>query len=260
MSRKSALLIAGLMAVALVGSPAARADYFYSFQPIDNPTVLSDHSGMGIIVNNQTQVGPISTGLNSNVVAATLSTFINPGVTGTDTFNTGQESTVKLTIVDGTQNDTVNFGLKFSGSLSASNSQIGVAFDNGQSTETKTLTVNGHQYTITLDKLVPPGVPGAPPGTVGGAQGSIPGSVGGQILAGIQVGGGTSGDTGGDTSGGTTAGGTTAGGTGGTTGGTTGGGGTGGPNNAPEPSTMVLSALGAALFGFGGWRRWLRRS
>src|SRR5262245_3910424 len=110
MSRKSALLFAGLVALAVAGSPA-RADYFYSFSPIDNPTVLSDHSGMGIIVNNQNQVGPISTGLNSNVVAATLSTFINPGVTGSDTFNTGQQSTVKLTIVDGTQNAAVNFGL-----------------------------------------------------------------------------------------------------------------------------------------------------
>jgi len=247
MSRKSALLSAALVALCLASSSAARADYFYTFSAIDNPTVLSDHSGMGIIINNQNQVGPVATGLNTNVVAATLSTFINPGVTGTDTFNTGQGSTVKLTIIDGTQHESVNFGLKFSGSLSANNSSVGVTFDNGLTSESKTLTVNGNQYTVSLDSVVPPGIPGAPPGTVGGAQGAIPGSVGGKILAGIQVGGG-------DTGGGGTGGGDTGG-------GGTGGGGTGGgnPNNAPEPSTMVLSALGAALFGVGGWRRWLGR-
>jgi hypothetical protein len=228
MSSKSAFLFATLLALAVASVPAARADYFYNFSPITNPTALSDHSGMGITINNQPQVGPIATGLNTNVVAATLSTFINPGVTGTDTFNTGQSSTIQLTITDGTQHATANFGLKFSGSLSASNSQIGVTFDNGQTTETKTLTVNGNQYSIVLNSIVPPGIPGAPPGTVGGVPGAIPGSIGGQILAGLQVGGG-------------------------------GGGTTTPPSSAPEPSTLVLSSLGAAFFGMGGWRTWRRR-
>src|SRR5207249_2827690 len=131
-----------------------------------------------------------ATNQNTNVVAATLSTFINPGVTGTDTFSTGQFATVKLTVIDGTDNGSVSFGLKFSGSLAANNAQIGVSFDNGQQSETKSLTVNGNQYSITLNSIVPPGIPGAPPGSVGGPQGAIPGSVGGQILAGILVGGG----------------------------------------------------------------------
>jgi hypothetical protein len=234
MSRKSALLTCALFALALASGPAARADYFYNFSPVDNPTVLSDHSGMGIVVNNQPQVGPIATGLNTNVVAATLSTFINPGITGTDTFSTGQTSTVKLTIIDGTQNGSTTFGLKFSGTLSANNSQIGVTFDNGMTSETKSLTVNGNQYSVTINSIVPPGVPGAPPGTVGGAPGAIPGSIGGQILAGIQVGPGPGG-----------------GGPGPGTGG-------GPPSSAPEPSTLVLSALGATLFGVGGWRKWRR--
>lgn len=248
---KNALLTGGVLALALAVSPAARADYFYEFSPIDNPTVLSDHSGMGITVNNQPQVGPISTGLNTNVVAATLSTFINPKVTGTDTFNTGQHSTVKLTIIDGTQHASATFSLKFSGSLSADHSQIGVAFDEG-ATAKRSLEVNGNKYTVTLGSIVPPGVPGDPPGTVNGKSGAIPGSIGGEILAGIQVGGG------GGNGGGGTGGGTGGGNGGGNGGGTGGGNGGGGSNNAPEPSTMVLSCLGVALFGAGGWRKWLR--
>jgi hypothetical protein len=250
MNRKSTLLAGAVLALLVATGPAARADYFYTFSAIDNPTVLSDHSGMGIVVNSQPQIGPVGTNSNTNVVAATMSTFINPGVTGSDTFNTGQSSTIKLTVIDGTQNASVQFGLSFTGSLSANNSQIGVAFDNGQTTESKQLTVNGNQYTVTLNSIVPPGVPGDPPGTVGGKPGAIPGSVGGQILAGIAVGGGSGGGNGGD------GGGQQGGGGGGTTG--TGGGTGGGTQNAPEPSTMLLSVLGAALFGAGRCRKWLR--
>src|SRR5262249_52408830 len=88
MSRKRAILWGAVAALALAGGPAARADYFYNFSPITNPTVFSDHSGMSITLGNQAQVGPIATNQNTNVVATTLSTFINPGITGTDTFNT----------------------------------------------------------------------------------------------------------------------------------------------------------------------------
>ncbi len=223
MNRKYAFLTCVLVALVSAMGGTARADYFYNFSPIDFPTVLSDHSGMGINLVNQPQVGPVSTGQNTNVVATTMTTFINPGITGTDTFTTGQHSTIALTITDGTQNATVNFGLTFTGSLSATSSQISIGFT-GPTTES--LTVNGNLYTVTLDSIVPPGIPGA-----------IPGSVGGQILAGIQV---TQGGGGGGTTGGG--------------GGTTGGG--GGTNNAPEPSTMILSVLGAAFFGAGSLRRW----
>ncbi len=173
MRRMSALLAGPALALMLMAGPRARADYAYNFSPIDFPTVYSDHSGMSINISNQPQVGPISTGLDTNVVAATLSTFINTGVTGADTFGTGQHATVGLTIIDGTDNKTVNFGLKFSGNLSATNSQITVALDGPSS---RTLTVNGNTYTASLSSIVPPGVPGA-----------IPGSVGGTIFAGIHV-------------------------------------------------------------------------
>ncbi len=232
MNRKYAFLTCALVALVSATGGTARADYFYNFSPIDFPTVLSDHSGMGINLVNQPQVGPVQTGQNTNVVATTMTTFINPGITGTDTFTAGQHSTIALTIIDGTQNATVNFGLAFTGTLSATNSQIGVAFTGPT---TQTLTVNGNIYSVTLDSIVPPGIPGA-----------IAGSVGGRILAGIQVTTGGGGGT--DGGGGDTGGGGTTGGGGGTDG--------GGTNNAPEPSTMILSLLGAAFFGAGSVRRW----
>jgi hypothetical protein len=216
MNWKNTPALGAVLALALATAGTARADYFYNFSPTDFPTVYSDHSGMGINLINQTQIGPISTGHDTNVVAVTLSTFINPGITGSDTFTTGQHSTVSVTITDGTAHASTNFGLLFTGSLSASTSGISVAFDGPSS---KPLTVNNHQYTITLDSIVPPGVPGA-----------ISGSVGGRILAGIQVGP----PGGGPPSGGP-------------------------PQNAPEPSTLVLSALGAAGGLFGGFRRWRLR-
>ena len=74
MSRKSALLSGALLVAAVVTGPTARADYFYNFSPVTSPTVLSDHSGMGITLANQAQVGPINSNQNSNVVATTLST------------------------------------------------------------------------------------------------------------------------------------------------------------------------------------------
>jgi hypothetical protein len=184
MKRQVSLLSVIVLALFLLAGQGVRADYYYNFSPVDFPTVYSDNSGMGITINNQPQVGPISTGLDTNVVAATMTTFINPGVTGTDTFNTGQHSTLALTITDGTELGTVAFGLKFSGSLAANNSSIKVEFD-GPSTQT--MTVNGNLYSIKLDSIVPPGIPNA-----------IPGSVGGRILAGIEVnppGGGGSNNT-----------------------------------------------------------------
>ncbi len=218
MKRQVTFLSVLLLALLLFTGPGAGADYYYNFSPVDFPTVYSDNSGMGITISNQPQVGPIATGLDTNVVAATMTTFINPGITGTDTFTTGQHSTLALTIVDGTENGTVNFGLKFSGTLAANNSQIKVEFD-GPSTQS--ITVNGNQYTVRLDSIVPPGIPTA-----------IPGSVGGRILAGIDVNPPPDG----------------------------GGGENPPPNNAPEPSTMLLSCLGMSLLGLAGWRKKTRKS
>ena len=158
----------------LVTGLGARADYYYNFSPVGDPTIYSDNAGMGIVLAQQPNIGPIATNQNTNVVAATMTTFINQGVTGTDTF-TSKSTTLSLTIVDGTDHASTTFGLTFSGSLSAETSQIKVAFTGPT---TQVLTVGGNQYSITLSSIVPPGIPNA-----------IPGSVGGEILAGINVNG-----------------------------------------------------------------------
>ncbi len=220
MKRQGTLLSLLVLASMLFAGHGARADYYYNFGPVDSPTVYSDNSGMGINLSNQPQVGPIATSMDTNVVATTLTTFINQGVTGTDTFSTGQHSGLALTIVDGNQNGTVQFGLNFSGTLAANNSQLKVDFESG---DTKSMTINGNQYTVKLDTIVPPGVPGA-----------IPGGVGGTIYAGIYVEPGGGGDNGG---------------------GDNGGGGTNPPSNTPEPSTMLLSGLGLSLLSLASWRR-----
>jgi hypothetical protein len=45
---------------------------------------------------------------SQSVVAATLSTFVNAGVTGTDTFSHGQSLALGLQVVDGTDSEKVS--------------------------------------------------------------------------------------------------------------------------------------------------------
>lgn len=172
MYKTFALLTGCALALMLLAGPNLRADYYYNFSPVGNTTIYSDHAGMGIVLSNQPQIGPIATLQDTNVVATTMTTFINAGVTGSDTF-TSKDATLQLTIVDGNDHASTTFGLTISGTLSAETSQIQVGLT-GPSTQI--LTVNGHEYKIILNSIVPPGVPTA-----------IPGSVGGKILAGIDV-------------------------------------------------------------------------
>jgi hypothetical protein len=232
MIRSSTFLAATSFAVLLAGG-SARADYLYNWDP-DVPKVFSDHSGMQVDLTNGKTVGPVSG--NQNMAVTVLSTLINPGVTGSDTFTQNNTTGLKLTITDGTQNGSVDFGLRITGSLSAEHSNLTYTFLDGT---TKTLTVDGHAYTVSVDQ----------------ASGSVPGSIGAKILVGTTAGGTTAGGT---TAGGTTAAASTAGGT--TGGGTTGGGTTGssggtGQASAPEPSSVALAGLGAALVALSRWRK-----
>ena len=92
MNRKLAILTGCALALMLLAKPNLRADYYYNFSPVGNPTVYSDNAGMGIVLADQPQIGPVASGTNTNVVATTMTTFINQGVTGTDTF-TGKTAT-----------------------------------------------------------------------------------------------------------------------------------------------------------------------
>jgi hypothetical protein len=225
MTRSSPLLgVVSLLALAAAGP--ARADYFYLWSA-DTPTALSDHSGMQVNLTpggTAVPTGPV-TGTQS-VVAASLSTFVNPGVTGTDTFSQGQRLALGLQVTDGTDSEKVSFHLGVSGSLSAGGaSQLVYSFLDGL---TRDLTVNGHQYLVTLDPSI-----GSP----------------GRVTATIALGAPAGGTTGGGSSGG------------GSTGGST----STPPSNAPEPSGLVLAALGTASLtpwcrGLWGRLRTARRS
>jgi hypothetical protein len=141
-----------LLALVIISSPV-RADYFYLWSA-DTPTAFSDHSGMQVHLtaggNPVGATGPVSG--DQSVVAATLSTFINPGVTGTDTFSQGQGLALGLTVADGTSSGKVSFSLGVSGSLSADGSNhLIYSFLNGLSRD---LTVNGHQYLISVNPSI----------------------------------------------------------------------------------------------------------
>ena len=210
MTRSSALVgVASLLALAAAGP--ARADYFYLWSA-DTPTAFSDQSGMHVTLSagNAVPAGPVS-GTQSRVLAASLSTFINAGATGSDTFSKGQRLALGLQISDGTDSSKVSFSLGVSGSLSAGGNLLAYSFLDGL---TRDLTVNGHQYLVTLDPSI-----------------TSSGSLFATISSAAAAGGGTTG-------GGTTGGGMTAA---GSTGGST----TASPSNAPEPSALVLAASGA---------------
>jgi PEP-CTERM motif len=210
----------GALALVLFAAAApARADYFYNWGP-SLPTVFSDNSGMHVTLSDGDQVGPVS-GVQ-HMTATVLSTFVNAGVTGTDTFSQGQAVGLAIDLTDGTQAGHVTFDIGISGTLSAGNpsvSNLSYAFLDGT---TRTMTVNGTQYGVTLD-----------------GPGTIPGSILATITpGGLPLTGGGSGGTGG------------TGGTGGSGGTTT--------SNAPEPSTLVLAALGTGLVTVICWRRFGR--
>jgi hypothetical protein len=140
------ILVSALALVMLTGS--VHADYFYNWGP-DNPVVFADHSNMHITISDGDQIGPVS-GVQ-HMVATSLSTFINPGVTGTDTFSQGQQLALGLDLTDGTAAGNVSFKIGVSGSLSADGtSNLTYSFLNG--TQQK-MTVNGTLYTVTLDGM-----------------------------------------------------------------------------------------------------------
>jgi hypothetical protein len=104
---------------------------------------------MHITITDGDQIGPVS-GVQ-HMVATSLSTFVNPGVTGTDTFSQGQQLALGLDLTDGTATGTVSFTIGVSGSLSADGtSNLTYSFLNGTS---QTMTVNGALYTVTLDGM-----------------------------------------------------------------------------------------------------------
>src|SRR5262249_8044514 len=118
-------------------------------------------------------------------------------------------------LTDGTGHGNVSFSIGVSGSLSADGSSLSYSFLDGT---TRSMTVNNHPYTITID-----------------GPGPIPGTIMATIAPGLGPPTGRGGGTGGT----------------GASGGT--------PQGAPEPSTIVLSSLGAAGGLLSCFRRWWGR-
>jgi hypothetical protein len=143
-------LVGALLAFWLAAN--ARADYLFNWDPVV-PTVYSDQSGMRIDLSDEPQ-SPFVSG-SQNMVATALRTFINPGVEGSDTFTQNTSTTLKLAIVDGEAIGTLEFGLMFSGSLSAAGSSLSLSF---LDETTKALTINGELYTVSL--TAPSAIPG----------------------------------------------------------------------------------------------------
>ncbi len=174
---RTVLLLWSVTLLMLAGAPV-HADYFYNWGP-DNPVVFSDNAGMHVTITDGAQIGPVSG--TQHMIATSLATFINPGVTGSDTFSQGQQLALGLDLTDGTQAGNVSFKIGVSGSLSADGSSgLTYSFLNGT---TQTMTVNGTLYTVTLDGIgVIPGditatiTPGMLSTTTGGGSSDPSGS------------------------------------------------------------------------------------
>jgi hypothetical protein len=217
MKRSFTSLCGTALALMLFAATGARADsisFSYDWAP-GQLAVGADTGGTGGISFTheipQSVIGP------TNSVATDLRTFSDAHIGSPDTF-TNTAYTLSLTIKDGGQVGTLNWGGAFNGTFSLDAANVTNTFN---SALTQTTTINGHLYTVTLGPYNAPGVPGA----------QNAGSIGGFI------------NVAGSTSGG---------------GGTTGGGGGPPVDNNPEPSTALLTCLGASFLGLASWRKWKR--
>jgi hypothetical protein len=210
------LLLTWLVLLGVGG--AAHADlitpwtYSWSRSPI---SVASDGNGTGGI---SMTLAPLTPGThmvgNSDINVVNLTTF-SSAPTGThDSFtNTPYRLTVQLTDLNSGQSGSLTFNGVFNGTLSTTSAQIQTTF---LSPLTQDLILGQHDYKVSLNSFVPPGLPDDP------TAGSIGASVG--ISAASNTGNGGSGN-----------------------------GGNGGVQTVPEPSTLLLAGL-AVPAGLAWWR------
>jgi hypothetical protein len=155
----------------------------------------------------------------SDVVVTNIRAFSSAPRNHPDTF-THANFSFSLVLTDLASHQSAT--TSFSGFFSGSISQTS---SNVQATYTapltRTLSLGGHTYTVNLGNYSPPGPPDA--------------SNAGSISAHVAVDEFTPPPP------------------------TTGGGGGPPTNDAPEPSTLLLSALGLSSLGLAGWRKWRRR-
>ncbi len=215
MNHLSARLLTALMVSSMIAVGHARADFMnwsYSTAAVPPGFAVTAPDGNG---GGQIQLTPYT-----NVAGASSINALAYQTTATVpvTF-TNENYTLTMTIKDNTTGDTGQ--LTFTGSISGGLSPNSSSLVNTFADTTKSLTLDGHKYTVTL------------PSSVSLAPTTSPQQ---NIVATVSVS---------DANGG---------------GSNPGGGGPqgGGVQGAPEPASLVLGGLGFSLLGVGGW--WKRRS
>ena len=148
MNKKLTLFAGCTLALMLLAGPSLRADYYYIFNPVGNPTVYSDHAGMGLTLSDQPSIGPIASGANTNVVATADDHLHQPGCER-NRYLHGQDRHLELDDRRRHRTRRRRSNLTFNGSLSAKTSRINVGFSGS---DTADLTVNGHTFHVVLDK------------------------------------------------------------------------------------------------------------
>ncbi len=142
---------------------AAHADtitpwtYSWSRNPISVP---SDGTGTGGI---SMTLSPLTPGTNlvgdSDINAVNLSTFSSAPTGTVDTFTNAKYSlTIQLTDLTSGTSGSLTFNGAFNGTLSTTSAQIDNTF---LSPLTQDLVLGQHDYTVSLNSYVPPGLPSA---------------------------------------------------------------------------------------------------
>lgn len=219
----SGRLLTTLVVLFAVGG-AAHADmitpwtYAWSRNPI---SVAADNNGTGGI---SLTLAPLTPGTNlagnSDITVVNLSTFSSAPTGTVDTFTNAKYALdVHLTDMNSNQSGDLTFTGVFGGSLSTTSAQIKNTF---VAPTTQSLVLGQHQYTVSLNSYVPPGLPDS----------TVFGSIGAHVsIADASTGGGGGSNTGGSNGGGTTV----------------------GVQDVPEPATLLLAGL-ALPAGLMWWR------
>jgi hypothetical protein len=230
--RQTSLLPCALaLGFLLLAKADTRADFIsWSYNWTHTPAVVpSDGAGSsqpghgtgGITLTNHQ--GGTGSG-NSDVVATEITTFSSASVNAPDHFtNTKYSLILGLTDSASHRSGMLTFNGVLNGTLSLTSANIKNTFAGPL---TQRLDLGGNLYTVTIGPYAAPGIPDAT------QTGSISAHI--SVQPDAPIGGGTHGGGGGVQGAG------------------------GGSNQAPEPSTLLLAALGLSALALAGWWRLLR--
>ena len=216
MTRSPVPLVGAVLFLCLAG-PSLRAEPAWTFTWTSPDTTIFANSGTSALSLFPTSGHGSGT---SDIVAANLQAISTTPANTPDPF-TGKGYTLNLHLVDDTSGNAgdLTFTGHFDGSLSSQSVNLTNTFDQN----TGSLNLGGHEYSVTLNSYNPPGLPGS---TLLGALGGVlsvdedlvranSGIVGNPPLASLLP-----------------------------------------PvHKAPEPSSLMLAALGLSSLSLGAWRR-----